>query len=467
MARRTPIHVAHPMAESRAGPLAPASPHRELEPPQSVKTARQAGTCAGSASRLNDSPVGTPAVMMIDQTAPLLLDGYMYLTRLRERAGRDTVPLRLLGRPATCLVGAEATKLFYDPTSFDRHGVVPPNVQKTLFGDAAVHLLDGSAHQQRKAFFVNALDPAGTQALTEAVCRSWDRAVQRWRGSTIVLFDEASRLLTEAVHKWAGVHLADSDVARTAADMVAMVDGFASVGTRYVRAATARNRQERRIEELAADARNGRRPAPAGTPFGMALEHHDEAGDLLDEHTVAVEMLNLLRPTVAVAWFVMYSAHALHHWPAERTRLATNDTEAAMTFTHEVRRFYPFAPLLAARARRDLYFDGTSIPGNTLGVLDIFGQNHHPDLWPDPWTFSSTRHTERPPGMFDLVPQGGGDTVAGHRCPGEPATVDILTALAPRMTALDARLPEQDLSVTRHRIPARVTSGVILEIPPA
>jgi fatty-acid peroxygenase len=403
---------------------------------------------------------------MIDRTAPLLLDGYMYLTRLRERAGRDTVPLRLLGRPATCLVGPEATKLFYDSTSFDRHGVVPPNVQKTLFGDAAVHLLDGAAHHQRKALFVNVLDTAGTHALTEAVCRSWDRAIPRWRGSSIVLFDEATRVLTEAVHEWAGIPLADSDVEHTAADMIAMVDGFASVGTRYVRAATARKRQERRIEELAADARNGHRPAPADTPFGMALEHRDEAGDLLDEHTVAVEMLNLLRPTVAVAWFVTYAAHALHHWPAERTRLARADTEAAMAFTHEVRRFYPFAPLLAARARQDLYFDGITIPSNTLGVLDVFGQNHHQDLWPDPWTFTSARHIERPPGMFDLVPQGGGDPVSGHRCPGEPATVEILTALAPRIMALDARLPEQDLSVTRHRIPARVTSGVALEVPP-
>jgi cytochrome P450 len=108
------------------------------------------------------------------------------------------------------------------------------------------------------------------------------------------------------------------------------------------------------------------------------------------------------------------------YWlPTERTRLATADTDAAMAFTHQVRRFYPFAPLVAARAR-DLYFDDTTIPSNTLVLLDVFGQNHHRDLWPDPWT-SPLRDTSRVrsdpavrgrPRARPSLPRGAGNGVA-------------------------------------------------------
>jgi len=107
--------------------------------------------------------------MTIDRTLPLALDGYLYLTRLRERAGRDTVPLRAMGRRAVCLVGPDAARRFYDPGSFDRQGVVPPNVQRTLFGDSAVHLLDGVAHHRRKSLFVSVLDAEGTAGLVREV----------------------------------------------------------------------------------------------------------------------------------------------------------------------------------------------------------------------------------------------------------------------------------------------------------
>lgn len=402
---------------------------------------------------------------MVDHTLPLLLDGYLHLTRVRESAGRDTVALRLLGRRATTMVGPEATKLFYDGSAFDRRGVMPPNVKLSLFGDAAVHLLDGPAHHVRKAFFLDVLGTEGSRSLVEIVSAAWDRAADSWRGREVVLFDEAAELLARAAHEWAGVPLPEGTERRTSADLVAMVDGFGSLWPRFAAGRLARRRQERRVEDLVAQVRSGARTVPPGSPFARAVAHQDVDGSPLDAHTVAVEMLNLLRPTTAIAWFVTYAAHALHQRPDERTALVgSGDRSHALAFAHEVRRFYPFAPLLAARAKRDVLLDGVTIPAGSLGVLDVFGQNHHPDLWADPWSFSSDRFVERPPGMFDLVPQGGGDPASGHRCPGEPATVQILAALAPRIATLDATWPRQDLRVTRRRLPARVHSGVVLQV---
>lgn len=400
---------------------------------------------------------------MIDRTLPLALDGYLYLTRLRERAGRDTVPLRAMGRRAVCVVGPAATRHFYDPDFFDRQGVVPPNVRRTLFGDAAVHLLDGPAHHRRKSLFVSVLDEEGTDGLVREVLAEWDSRVKQWQDRPVVLFEETARLLCAAVHRWAGVPLGDDEV-EVAADLVAMVDGFASAGPRLVRGVTARRRQERRLAGLVVETRRGGRPTVPGSPLEAAVTWRDLDGALLDPHTVAVELLNLLRPTTAVAWLMMYAGHALHHWPDSRHLLVDGGRSDRRAFAHEVRRFYPFAPFLGARARRDHVHDGVQVRSGDLVLLDVFGQLHHPGVFPDPWTFDPGRHLGGEPDPFTLVPQGGGDIPTGHRCPGEPAVVDLLGELAVRLAAAWHHVPEQDLRVTRHRVPARVRSGMVVEV---
>jgi fatty-acid peroxygenase len=371
------------------------------------------------------------------------------------------------------VVGPEATRIFYDPDRFDRRGVIPAPVRDTLFGACGVHFHDGAAHGRRKDLFLRVLDRDGTAALAGAVERSWDAHFPRFPGQEVVVFEDAAEVLARGVHAWAGVPLAEEAVAATTADLLAMVDGFASVGPRHLRARQARNRQEARVRQVVRFARAGAHPPAAGSPLAAVLDHRDADGSRLDEHTAAVELLNLLRPTVAVAWFAMFAAHALHVYPGHAAPLAGGDPDAALRFAHEVRRFYPFAPFLAARARQVQEVDGVHVAQDSLLVLDLFGQDHDPRLWPSPWTFDPARHAGRParatagpPGqLVDLVPQGGGDPAAGHRCPGEPATVTLLARIMPRLASLPRALrPGQDLRVTRHRTPARVVSGMRLVV---
>lgn len=396
--------------------------------------------------------------MLVDQTLALLQDPYLHLGRLAQRHGSTTYPFRLLGRRATRLIGQEATRFFYDESCFDRHGVIPAPVRDTLFGAGAVHLLDGVPHAHRKAAFLDVLDRAGTEALVEAVDTAWAQHFPHWPGQQVEVFEESAQVLARGVHAWAGVPLPEHEVAATAADLVAMVDGFGSVGPRHVRARRARSRQEARGARLVAEVRAGSTPVPDGSPVQRYVDHRDTDGEALDEHTAAVEIINLLRPTTAVAWFVAFAAHAMHVHPEHAQDLT--DQGRATAFTDEVRRFYPFAPFLAARAKRDVSFHGVTIPESTLAVLDIFGQDHDRALWPEPWRFDPARHRHRAPGLYDLIPQGGGEPT-GHRCPGEPATVGLLSRLVRRLAALDYRVPPgQDLRVTRHRAPARVAGGV-------
>lgn len=278
-----------------------------------------------------------------------------------------------------------------------------------------------------------------------------------------MLFDEASRALTLGVCRWAGIPLDESEAEDTARDMVAMVDGFATAGPRHWRARRARSRSEAWLAGLVGDVREGAATAPPGSPLDVVVRHQDTDGLPLDPHTAAVELLNIVRPTVAVCWFVTYAGHALRLRPDVRERLAEDDPEYAVAFAHELRRFYPFAPFVGGLAVTDLEWRGEPIPAGAIVLLDLYGQNHDPDLWDLPYTFEPQRFLERPPGRDDLVPQGGGDRATGHRCPGEDVTVALLRALGPRLARLEYEVPAQDLRIPLTRMPARVRSGFVME----
>jgi fatty-acid peroxygenase len=287
--------------------------------------------------------------------------------------------------------------------------------------------------------------------------------VASWRpGREVVLFDEASRMLTRAVCRWAGIPLDDADVPGLARDLVAMVDGFATPGPRHWRARLARGRREAWLADLVTDVRDGRCEAKPGSALDVVAHHREANGEELSPRLAAVELLNVIRPTVAVCWFVAYAGHALHRWPEHRRRLAMADAEYVEAFVHELRRFYPFAPFLGGRAVRELTWRGERIPKHTLVLLDLWGHNHDPALWGDPYTFRPERFLDREIGPFELVPQGAGDPGTNHRCPGEPLTVAILRALVVRLARFDYEVPEQDLTISLRRVPARVPSGFVL-----
>ncbi|MFJ8898338.1 cytochrome P450 [Streptomyces sp. NPDC102370] len=400
---------------------------------------------------------------LIDRTLPLLAEGYAWLpNRMRDAAG-SVVRTRIMGRPALALRGPDAVRFFYDERNVHRHRAIPEPVLGTLFGHGAVHTLDGAAHRVRKELFLPLLDPAAVSGLTDHVVAAWDEAVPEWSArDSVVLFDEAATVLTRGVHRWAGIPLDDRDAAATARDMTAMVDGFATAGPRHLRARRARSRQEERLAWLVRDVRSGQVTAPAGSVLERVCGHRDADGEPLDEKTAAVELLNVVRPTTALAWFVAFAAHALHRWPGNRAPLADGDVAFATAFAHEVRRFYPFVPFLGGLAARDLFWRGAWVPAGGLVVLDVYGQNHDEALWGDPYAFRPRRFLERPVARDELVPQGGGDPAAGHRCPGEGLTVGLLEALAAQLARMEYTVPEQNLAISLHRVPTLPHSGVVL-----
>lgn len=397
-----------------------------------------------------------------DQSLQVLLEGYGWLPNLRRRAGGDVVRTRVLGQRVTGLCGPGAARFFYDENHIRRHGALPGPVLSTLFGHGAVHTLDGEQHRRRKEIFLALATQEATAALVQCVAAAWEDTVLGWQPDrAVVLFDEAARALTAGVRRWAGIPLATDEVAGLAADLVAMVDGFATPGPRHWRARQARGRREAWLAAVIRDVREGRAQAPAGSGLDLVARHRDAAGKWLDPRTGAVELLNIIRPTVAVCWFLAYAGHALHTWPQLRQRLREGG-EFAVAFAHELRRFYPFAPFIGGRAVQDLTWQETRIPAGSLVLLDLYGQNHDSRWWHEPYRFAPERFLGREIDAWELVPQGAGDPRTGHRCPGEPFTVAVLAELGTRLANLDYRVPEQDLTISLSRLPARPRSGFLL-----
>jgi fatty-acid peroxygenase len=403
--------------------------------------------------------------MPIDDSLRLLTTGYGWLPDRRRAEGRRTVRARLAGMRAVALEGPDAVRFFYDEDHVRRSGALPEPVVGTLFGKGAVHTLDGHPHRVRKSMFVALLMGDGIGPLVERTTAAWDDAVKAWsQRRSIVLFDEVANVLAGSVARWAGVPVTDDEVPALARDLLALVDGFATGGPRHWRARRARGRREAWLAELVRDVREGRTTVPEGSAVNVVASHRDADGEPLEPRVAAVELLNVLRPTVAISWFVAFSAHALVRWPDNRKRLASGDPAFAEAFAHEVRRFYPFAPFLGGRAPREVEWDGQRIPKGSMVLIDLYGQNHDAELWGDPYAFRPERFLDSDIDAFELIPQGGGDPRTNHRCPGEQVTVAQLAALATRLARLQYDVPDQDLSISLRRIPAKPASGVVLAV---
>lgn len=405
------------------------------------------------------------SVPVTEGTPSFLLKGYAWLPDLWRRRRGPLVRTRFGGRETVGLRGPEAVRFFYDESHVVRHPALPGPVLDTLFGRDAVHTLDGPEHRGRKAMFVNALtDPDAIAWLAELTGVAWDEAVAAWPGRpAVVLYDEAARVLTNAVCQWAGIPVSPRDLPALAADLIAMVDGFATPGPRHWQARQARTRREAWLAEFVQDVRAGRTRVPDGSAAERIIRHQEVGGGPLTPRVAAVELLNVIRPTAAVAWFAAFAGHALNRWPGVRDRLREPDaTRYAQAFAHELRRFYPFVPFLGGQAAIDLDWHGAPIRAGTRILLDVYGQNHDPELWPDPYDFTPARFLDRPIAADTLIPQGGGDRTTGHRCPGEDITIALIATLAPRLARLDYRLPPQDLGISLRRVPARPADGVIL-----
>jgi fatty-acid peroxygenase len=398
----------------------------------------------------------------VDSSVPFLREGYAFISARCDRLGVDAFRTRIAGRPVVCIRGKEAAEMFYTPGRFTRKGALPPNTLRLLQDKGSVQTLDGAAHLHRKAMFLDLMSPASIDRLTATFTRVWQERAVSWDHRQVVLHDEVRIILTQAVCEWAGVPVQERGAETLAREFSLMIDQSASFGPPNWWAQARRGRTEKWVAGLVERIRAGELEVRGDSAAAVIALHREPDGGRLPAEVAAVELINVLRPTVAVGRFIVFAAVALVEHPEWRSTFAAGDTADLEAFAQEVRRFYPFFPAVGGVAREDVRWQGNDFPAGTWMMLDLYGTNHDSRIWRHPYAFDPTRFRAWDNDSHTLVPQGGGDVRSTHRCPGERISLELVKAAVLLLAAADHQVAAQDLSISLGKMPALPSSGFIL-----
>lgn len=405
-----------------------------------------------------------PQENSLDSTLALLSKGYQFISKKCEHLGSDIFKTRIALQEVICMQGEEAARLFYDEEKFKRKKATPKFVQKTLFGEGGVQGMDDGDHRHRKQLFMSLMSKESLERLMKLIETQLDGYLNKWeKMESVQLFDELNEVLFRAVCQWGVVPFTDEEVDKKTRDVVSMIDGPGTMGLRHWRGRMGRQLIEYWIQQKVKAVRDNKLISKPGTFMHEMSWHRDSKGKLLDKAVVAVEIINMIRPTVAIGRYLLFAAMALHEHPEIRTRIQQEGDELIGSFVQEVRRFYPFFPFVAAKVRKDFEWKGYPFTKGTKVFLDLYGTNHHRDSYKEPYQFDAERFMEREPTAFDLIPQGGGDHHHNHRCAGEWLTIEAMKVGVKFLaTAMEYKVPNQDLSLELNRFPALPKSRFVI-----
>lgn len=407
-----------------------------------------------------------PRAPQFDSTLSLMSQGYAYILNTCRELETDLFEGRLLLHKTVFTMGEEAATLFYDNAKFQRQGAMPRRIQKTLLGVGGVQSLDDAPHRHRKHLFVQQLMPAEkVNALAQLMHQVLQEAAGSWEHtSRLTLFPELQLILCRSVCLWAAVPLGEVEAKQRANDLGAMIESGGRVGPAHWQGRLARKRSEQWAAGLINAVRDGTLQVPEDSALYAVALHRDLMDELLSADIAAVELLNILRPTVAIARYMVFGALALHEHPACRQLILENREDYLEMFVQEVRRFYPFFPQVAARVRHDFQWKGYAFPRGRRVILDLYGTNHDLRLWHNPYAFDPQRFARERHSPYGFIPQGGGDYQIHHRCPGEYITIALTAVFLRFMTQeISYNVPPQDLTISLTRMPTLPVSGFIIE----
>jgi fatty-acid peroxygenase len=398
-----------------------------------------------------------------DSTLLLLREGYRFLPNRFRRHKSNIFRTRLALKRTFCVSGPEAAEMFYTPDRFAREGAMPPTA-RLLQDKGSVQMLEGEEHRHRKAMFMHLMTEEGIEGLLEISGRLWAQRIEEWSGlDRIVLLDEIEHLLCAATCEWAGLRLSENSLSRRTIEFSAMLSSSAMVGPDAVRATLLRERSRLWARKVIRDVRSGRRSVRDTSPLSIIARHRDEDRELLPAKIAAVELINVLRPIVAVARYIVCTAHALELYPENRVLVANRDGKNIDSFTNEIRRWYPFFPFIGGIAQESFTWRDHQFRKGDRVLLDIYGTNRDRRYWDRADEFRPTRFDEWDENPFAFIPQGGGDYGTTHRCPGDGITTALMKQAATIFARdITYRVPPQDLSISLRIIPTQPASGFII-----
>ena len=396
-----------------------------------------------------------PSATGFDSTLALLRNPYGFIRQTCRHLDADLFETRILLHKTICMTGAAAAEAFYREEQLIREGSMPSRIQKTLLGEGGVQGLDGATHQHRKKMFMSMMGTEHIAALQGMSLHMLDNFAPDWEAKNeVVFYDEVREMLTRAVCAWCGVPIPEAEVATRTAQLTSLFQDAGAIGLKHWAARLARHRLEKWAARMIQQVRDGELQPTQESALHFIATWRDLDGELLNPRVAAVELLNVLRPTVAVSVFIVQTAHALYRYPEWQEKLR-NDEGLLEPFVQEVRRLYPFFPAVAARVKSTFEWQGYRFPKGHRVLLDLYGTNTDRRSWDAPIEFRPERFRGRAENPYDFIPQGGGNHYTNHRCPGEWIAISQMKAFCRYLVNdIDYDVPDQDLELDPGELPS-------------
>src|SRR5690625_3342246 len=255
-----------------------------------------------------------PQDKSLDSAFALMLEGYQFISNRCKKYQTNIFRTRLLGQNVICMSGEECAKLFYNNDYFERNGAIPNRIQQSIFGKSGVQTYDGKRHHHRKSLFMSLMTYEQVKKITEIAHKQWEIAIDQWEtAGELVLYTEVEEIMCKIACQWAGVPLSKEELKTRTRDFSAMIDAFGAVGPQHWKGRIARNRAEDWIKGMIHDVRDGVVEIDEETPLYQIAWYKNLDGKLMSPQIAAVELINVLRPIVAIARYVTFGAVALHN----------------------------------------------------------------------------------------------------------------------------------------------------------
>ncbi|MEO1772026.1 cytochrome P450 [Candidatus Enterococcus ferrettii] len=388
-------------------------------------------------------------------------EGYLLLSELRNEADAPVVKAHLLNKEIIAIYGENAAKIFYNPHNFKREGAMPKLVLKTLFGEEGVQTLDGQDHTHRKSIFMDLMNPKRMEEYHRILDHRLTEKLDQQHGE-FTLFDIAKDVLFRSICEWSGINLAnysEKEIEELTNYQISMISSAITSPTAHLKGVENRKKSEKWAQSLIENARINPVPGKEDVALYAFAQATDSNGELLPIDTAAVELLNIIRPTVALTVWITLMGHALYSRPDIYQRLKADFSELQDSFIQEMRRYYPFFPMLPAFAIKDVEVDGYLIPKDSWVVLDIYGTNHDERTIETPDVFRLNRYVGNEKHIsyeeeYEMIAQGGGQFVEMHRCAGEWITLHTMRVFSDQLVnKYTFSIPEQDWDIPMNNFP--------------
>jgi fatty-acid peroxygenase len=226
-----------------------------------------------------------------------------------------------------------------------RKSVVPEPLRSTLTGHGSIQTTDGIEHRLRKETLLKFMKENEMDRLKALFELNFLRAALSWtKESKIDLYTKSQKVLAETACEWVGVPVPYMQLDELTRDLTLLFDGSARTTVLHFKSRRARVRLQNWLIQMIDVHRNQRKVFTKNSPADIlsALKHPH--GELLTQQETAVEILNLIRPLVAISVYFVFTLHSLHAHPEYKKKIM-NSNRMRRLFIQEFRRFYLFFPL--------------------------------------------------------------------------------------------------------------------------